>query len=78
MRYLTAMIFGVAVALLFTLFLSSSLASWVVARHTFDSPDTVNDLHSFVFMATNLTGLVIGWTIGWWLGARFEKPVDTT
>jgi len=78
MRYLIAMICGVASALLVTLFVSSFVANWVVAQQTFDSPDTVNDLHSFVYMATNLVGLVIGWTIGWALGARFEKPVDTT
>ena len=78
MRYLIAIICGIAGALAATILVSSAVASWVVARFTFDSPDTVNDLHSFVFMATNLAGLVVGWTIGWSLGARFEKPADTT
>ena len=78
MRYLIAMICGVAVAVLFTLFVSSPLASWIVARQTFESPDAVNDLHAFLFLATNLAGLVAGWTFGWWLGGRFEKPVDMT
>lgn len=78
MRYLIAIICGTAAALAATVLVSSAVASWVVARFTFDSPDTVNDLHSFVFIATNLVALAIGWTIGWSLGARFEKPADTT
>lgn len=78
MRYLIAMICGIAVALLVTMLASPLVADWVVAQHTFDSPDTVSDLHTFTYMATNLVGLVIGWTIGWWLGARFDKPADTT
>lgn len=73
MRYLIAMIAAMGVALLATLFVSSPVASWVVSRFTFDSPDTVADLHSFVFMAMNALGLLVGWSIGWALGGRLVK-----
>lgn len=78
MRYLLAIVLGLVTALGAAVLVSSPLASWVVARHTFDSPDTVNDLHSFVYLATNFVALVAGWLVGWTLGKRFEKPVDLT
>lgn len=78
MRYLISMIAAIAVALLATIFLSSPVASFVVSRFTFDSPDTVADLHSAVFMVVNVLAVAIGWSIGWALGARFENetPVE--
>ncbi len=78
MRYLIAMIAAIVVALLATIFLSSPVASFVVSRFTFDSPDTVADLHAAVFMGINVLAVAIGWTIGWALGARFDRetPVE--
>lgn len=78
MRYLIAMITGIAAALLATLYVSSPVASWVVSRFTFDSPDTVADLHSFVFMAVNALALLAGWSVGWAVGGRLVKvtPVE--
>ena len=73
MRYLIAMIAAMGVALLATLFVSSPVASWVVARFTFDSPDTVADLHSFVFMAVKAPGPLVGGGIGWGSGGRLVK-----
>ena len=73
MRYLIAMIAAMGVALLATLFVSSPVASWVVARFTFDSPDTVADLHSFVFMAVNALGLLVGWGLCWGVGGRLVE-----
>lgn len=78
MRYLVSMIAAIAVALAATLFLSSAVASWVVARFTFDSPDTVADLHSAVFMGMNVLAVALGWSIGWAIGSRFDRqtPVE--
>lgn len=78
MRYLISMIAAVAVALAATIFISSPIASWVVSRFTFDSPDTVADLHSAVFMGVNVLAVAIGWSIGWAIGGRFENetPVE--
>ena len=39
--------------------------------YTFDSPDTVADLHAAVFMLSNLAALLIGWIVGWIVGGRF-------
>ncbi len=68
MRYLIAMIFAVVAAAATTVFVSSPVASWVVSKFAFESPDEVGDLHALIFMGVNLLGLAVGWTIGWWLG----------
>jgi hypothetical protein len=75
MRYVIAMAGAIVVALLVTLFVSQPLASWVVEQFTFDSPDTVADLHTAVYMLSNLTGLLIGWIVGWIIGGRLVKRV---
>mgnify|MGYP001259584483 CR=1 FL=1 len=68
MRYLIAMLSAVVFAVAATVYLASPLATWVVARNTFDSPDAVNDLHSTVFMGANLAALLVGWLFGWVVG----------
>ena len=73
MRYVYAMIGGIIVALLATLFVSVPVANWVVNQYEFDSPDTVADLHSAVFMGSNLVALLFGWTIGWIAGGRLVR-----
>ena len=72
-RYLVAMVFGIAVALLATLFVSPYLASLAVDRFTFTSPDEVGALEDGVFMGSNLLALLIGWSIGWFVGGRFSR-----
>jgi hypothetical protein len=71
MRYVFAMAGAIALALLATLFVSVPIANAVVDRYTFDSPDTVADLHAAVFMLSNLAALLIGWIVGWIVGGRF-------
>ncbi len=73
MRYLVAMIFAISVAAATAVFLSGPVASWVVDQMKFDSPDQVGDLHTAVFMGTNLLGMLIGWTIGWALGGSLRR-----
>jgi hypothetical protein len=77
MRYLIAMAFAIVCAAAATVFISSPVATWVVNRFTFESPDEVADLHSLVFMGVNLLGLAIGWAIGWWLG-NFDSQRTST
>ena len=72
-RYLIAMIVAIIVALLATLYVSPQLASMVVDRFTFDSPDEVGTLEDGVYMLSNLAALLIGWTVGWFIGGRFAK-----
>ncbi|MCB1521049.1 MAG: hypothetical protein KDJ37_10815 [Hyphomicrobiaceae bacterium] len=78
MRYLIAMISGIIVALGVTVYLSTPVASWVVAQFSFDSPDQVADLHSLVFMLVNVAALAVGWMIGWAIGGmlRSEPPLE--
>jgi len=72
------MVVAIAAAAVATVFVSSPVASWVVAQpwvvHTmdFDNPDSVADLHSAVFMGVNLIAMLIGWTIGWIIGGSFQ------
>jgi hypothetical protein len=73
MRYVYAMAGAIVVALLATLFVSVPIANWVVNQFEFDSPDTVADLHSAVFMGSNLAALLIGWAIGWIVGGRLVR-----
>jgi hypothetical protein len=73
MRYVTAMVAAIVVALLATLYVSPQLASMAVDRFTFDSPDEVGTLEDAVYMLSNLAALLIGWTIGWLLGGMFGK-----
>jgi hypothetical protein len=76
MRYLVAMIFAAACAAATTVFLATPVASWVVDRLKFDSPDQVADLHSAIFMAVNLAAMLIGWTIGWAAGRSLSAAPD--
>ena len=73
MRYVIAMAVAIVVAVLATVFVSSWLANMVVDRFTFESPDTVADLHAAVFMGSNLAALLVGWGIGWIVGGRFVR-----
>ena len=74
MRYVIAMAGAVVLALIATLFISIPLANMAVDRTTFDSPDEVADLHTAVFMLSNLAALLIGWIIGWLVGGRILTP----
>jgi hypothetical protein len=73
MRHLIAMLCAIVLALLASLYVSSPAASWTVRQFTFDSPDTVASLHALMFMAVNIGALVLGWLIGWGLGARWRE-----
>ncbi len=73
MRYLIAMVLGGLAAFVATLTISPPIASFVVNLFAFESPDQVSNLEDAVFMATNILALLIGWTIGWAIGGRFEE-----
>jgi hypothetical protein len=73
MRYVFAMVAAIIVALITTVFVSPWLASTAVGMFTFESPDEVGNLEDGVYMLSNLAGLMIGWTIGWFIGGRFVK-----
>lgn len=70
MRYVISMAVAIVFVLVAMLFISVPLATMAVDRYTFESPDEVADLHSAVFMLSNLAALLIGWIVGWWIGGR--------
>ena len=72
MRYVISMVVAMAFALAATIFVSSPIATAVVARFTFDSPDDVANLHALVFMTANFIALIVGWMVGWVLASRFK------
>ena len=74
MRYVVAIVFAILAAGAATLYVSSPIASWIVSRLTFESPDEVANLHTMLFMGVNLLGLAVGWTFGWWLGGLMSRP----
>jgi hypothetical protein len=74
MRYVIAMVVAVVVTLVALLFVSPPLADAVVNRFTFESPDEVADLHSAIYMLSNLAALVIGWVAGWLVGGQLVRP----
>jgi hypothetical protein len=76
MRYLVAMIFAATFAAATTVFLATPVASWVVDKLKFDSPDQVGDLHTSIFLGVNLAAMLIGWTIGWALGRSLSANPD--
>jgi hypothetical protein len=45
------------------------VANWVVAHQSFDSPDSADNLHMLMFIASNVGGLIVGWLVGWIAGA---------
>lgn len=74
MRYVVAMVLAVVGAALFTLFVSSGVATWAVDKMAFDNPDQVSDMHSLIFMGMNFLGLLLGWAVGWTVAGAFSKP----
>lgn len=73
MRYVIAMGGAFVAAVVATLFISPLVANLVVDRFTYDSPDSVADLHAGVFMGCNLLALLVGWAIAWVIGGRFVR-----
>jgi len=65
MRYVVAMVFAIIVAGLAAVFLSSSVADWVVAHETFESSDDAENLHMPTFIGTNVVALLVSWLVGW-------------
>ena len=78
MRYVIAMVVAIIITLLVTIFVSPLLAGMAVDRFTFDSPDEVGTLEDGVYMLSNLAALLIGWTIGWFIGGRFGKETPAS
>ena len=68
MRYVVAMVFAFIGAALAIIFLSSSVADWVVSHKSFESPDDADNLHMLAFIGTNVVALLIGWMVGWVIG----------
>lgn len=73
MRYVIAMVCAVITTGLAMKFLSGPVADWAARLQYYESSDSAETINQLAFMATNLAGLIVGWTIGWALGAPFDK-----
>ncbi len=73
MRYVLAMIFGLAGAALAAKFLSGPIASWFSMQFTYTSPDGQSDVEQSAFLGIMVIGMAVGWTIGWMLGSPFAR-----
>jgi Sec-independent protein secretion pathway component TatC len=73
MRYLIAMVCAVIAALISAVYFASPIASWAVRQFTFDSPDTVANLHAATFMLVNVAALAAGFLIGWIFGRSWRE-----
>jgi hypothetical protein len=65
MRYLVAILFAIVGAALAMHFLSGPVADWAALQLKYESSDDAENVNQLAFMAVNLAGLVVGWTIGW-------------
>ena len=73
MRYVMAMVFGVAGAAAAAKFLAGWVASWVSTSFVYESPDGQSDVEQMTFLGVLIVGMAVGWTIGWMLGAPFGR-----
>lgn len=76
MRTLVAMAIAAAAALITSLYFAQPAATWVTNQFTYDNPDSVGDLHAVVYMALNVSALVIGYGIGWVLASPLAKTLE--
>jgi Sec-independent protein secretion pathway component TatC len=74
MRYVIAIVVAVLFVMTAILFFAAPIASFLVRQFTFDSPDTVADLHAAAFLLTAFGALVLGFLVGWLIGRPFAGP----
>lgn len=70
LRYVLAIICAIASAVMTTVIFASPIASWITNHMRFDSPDGAADVHMMSFLVVNISGLVLGWAIGWMAGTQ--------
>ena len=77
MRYFVAILFAIVGAALAFVFLSGPVADWAALQFKFESSDDAENVNQLAFMAVNLGGLIVGWTIGWAIAgplSRGQRP----
>jgi len=73
MRYIMAMVFGLAGAALAAWLLANRLSGWVSRQFTYASPDGQANVEQLTFLAILLIGLALGWSIGWAIGSPLAR-----
>ncbi|MCH9765015.1 MAG: hypothetical protein K0U34_03350 [Alphaproteobacteria bacterium] len=76
MRYVVAMIAAIITTVLAMKFLSGPVSNWIALQMHYESSDSAETVNQMAFMATNLFGLIVGWTIGWAMGAPLSRDKD--
>lgn len=68
------MIFAIAGAALAFFFVSEPVSTWAVKTFmAFDSPDDNDNWEAAIFFAVNVSGLLIGWFIGWMIAGPLSS-----
>ena len=77
MRYLVAIVFAIVGAWIAMQFLAGPVSDWAALQFKFESSDDAENVNQLAFMAVNLLGLIVGWTIGWGIAgplSRGQRP----
>lgn len=76
MRYVIAMVCATITTLLAMRYVSGPVANWMALQGYYESSDAAETVNQMAFIVTNLGGLIIGWTIGWAIGAPFAHDPE--
>lgn len=68
MRYVIAMICGLAGAAIAGKYVAVQVAPWMSRQFSYESPDGAANVEQWSFIGVLLAGLVLGWIVGWLLG----------
>ncbi|MEO0729984.1 MAG: hypothetical protein AAFY64_06365 [Pseudomonadota bacterium] len=78
LRYVVAMVFAAGSALFATVILASPIASYATNQMRFESPDGAADVHMFTFLGVAISGLVLGWLVGWAASTALQRQRPTS
>lgn len=73
MRYVIAIVCGLAGAAIAGKFVAVHVAPWASRQFSYTSPDGAADVEQLAFIGVLLVGLVLGWTVGWLLAAPLGR-----
>jgi hypothetical protein len=73
MRYVVAMICGLAGAAIAGKYVAVQVAPWISRQFSYTSPDGAADVEQLSFIGVLVAGLALGWTIGWLLARPLGK-----
>lgn len=73
MRYVIAMICGLAGAAAAGRLVAVQLAPWMSAQFSYTSPDGAASVEQWTFIGVLGAGSAVGWALGWAIGTPFAQ-----